>query len=75
MDGQTDRGAYMTKLTAAFRNFANAPENVISLGLTNTYAKMYIISMFIIRTCIYIYICHSVCESNIKFQNVVYFNT
>ena len=71
-DGQTDGGAYMTKLIAAFRNFANAPENVISKRSTNTYVKICIHTCLLLR---HTYICSPVCETDIKFQNMVYFNT
>jgi len=57
MEGHLDRGA--------FRNVANAPENVISIRSTNTYAKMYInLGSLLGHIYIYIYICHPVCESN-----------
>jgi len=36
VDGRTDRQTDMTKLTAAFRNFANAPKNWL---LTNERAN------------------------------------
>jgi hypothetical protein len=34
MDGRTDRQTHMTKLTVAFRNFANAPKNNNALQIT-----------------------------------------
>ena len=38
-DGRTDRQTYMTKLIAAFRNFANAPKNEITVNGSQTLNK------------------------------------